>query len=219
MNIEIKNGLAEVSYKKSSKNHSKVITISSLVEALNANQGISTPVLPFGCRSYIRKGNSHRFLIELSPMRRFIRYINKSGKTIFEDSVPMPWGVMAVELRENSSGTYTLNTGTTAIRALSRPIFSFDDDIYHYPVPNVYADHGNICWGGSLKQEDKIIENLAMAGKFVDIFIGSNFNADIAPRFNMYTRYEDLLRAIQKRNTFPDNVLVKKGSLRELIGG
>jgi hypothetical protein len=49
------------------------------------------------------------------------------------------------------------------------------------------------------------------AGKVIDMFFSSDFNTDITPRFNMYRRYEDLLRDLHEKQKFDYTILSSTG--------
>jgi hypothetical protein len=70
-----------------------------------------------------------------------------------------------------------------------------------------------------MSSEDYIIDKLAHAGKFVDSFINSKFNTDLHPRINKFERFEDLVRTIKDKDTFPSDVLVRNGSVNKIMKG
>lgn len=216
MNIDIKNGLAEIDYKVNRKSFNKVITLQSLMEAMTCDKGLSTPLLPFGCRKYIKQDNKHILYLEIPPATRRVVYkTSGSGKMIFEGIIPMPWGLLKMTINEGQSGALNFTDGF--IWALSRPLISEDDLLYHYPVPNIHSDD-RICWGSSFSNNGSSrISNIAEAGKAIDIFFSSDFNTDIHPRINIYPRFEDLCRKIKDTNKFPIDVLSGMGTVKSIM--
>lgn len=217
MNIKLDGGLAQLTYKKGKRNYNKTITITSLTEALISDKGISTPLLPPGCRFYNKNGQSHSLILEIPPRITHVQYVNSSGKDIFKGDVPLPWGVMSMNFKEQSDGKYRFNKDIE-IYALKHPIFTKEDDIFYYPLPNIYESN-RICWGGSMDREDYIIDSITQAGRFVDAFINSKFNTDLHPRINKFERFEDLIRTIEGKNTFPQDILVRSGSINRIMRG
>lgn len=207
MIIKLENGLAEVEYTVGKRNYSKTVTISSLKEALVSDQGLYTPLLPFGTRYYSRKGPKHRIIIDMPAVVRGIKYVNSSQKVIYEDLFPYPWGLMDITLNENN-GKYTF--AGSSVYALKRPLNSENDTIYHYPVPNLYHNGGQ-CWGSVLTGEDGVFDSISQVGILLDYFYGSQFNTDLHPRMNLYSRYEDLLRDHKDKKALKSEILVSQG--------
>lgn len=207
MRIDIKNGLADVTYRKGRRKYNKTVTLEALVNSMITDQSINTPLLPFGTRKYGRKGQNHILYIEIPATKRRVNYLNGSGKVIFNDIVPLPWGLMKLEFSETSNGKYRL--GDTHIWALKRPLASENDDLYFYPVPNIFGGC-NICWGSTFSGASATtFDSLSEVGRIIDMFFSSNYNTDIHPRINKHARYEDLLRDIQDKPTFDYDALVR----------
>ena len=218
MKIELrKDGLAEIEYSKGKRNFNKFVTIQSLIESLVSEQGLSTPLLPFGTRKYVKNESIHTIYMEIPEMKRHITYKNSDGKIIFQGSVPMPWGIFKMEFKEKiGSAGFTFNKNSSAIWALERPLVNSEDNLYFYPLPNVFS-HSHICWGSTFSSGDLNFENLSMAGRVMDAFFSSNFNTDISPRMNKYNRYEDLLRGIKDEAKFPKDVLASLGKVNIIL--
>ena len=216
MKIELrKDGLVEINYTKGKRNFEKIATIQSFVESLISEQGLTTPLLPFGCRKYVRSGNQHIIYMEIPEMRRNIKYKNRDGKIIFEGIVPMPWGLMKLVFNEIPGGGYVF-TKESNIWALERPLVGANDNLYFYPLPNIF-ERGAICWGSTFNEDDLKFEELSTAGRILDSYFSSNFNTDVAPRMNKYSRYEDLLRGIKDEAKFPKDVLALLGKVNGVL--
>ena len=214
MIISIKDGLAEVEYKRGKRTIKKLVLLDSLIQAMASKNETRTPLLPVGIRQYIKTEDGHRLFIELPAMKRGIKYINRDGKVIFEGVVPFPWGVICLDLMEESSGTFTITD--SYIYGLKRPLMSENDELYYWPAANVFSDC-RICWGGTFKDRESKIKSLLEAGKVIDYYFSSDFNTDLHPRINIYSRYEDMLRNLKDLPAFNNDILVSTGkTLRNL---
>lgn len=206
MIIKLQNGVAELNYEKFGRKYSKMISINTLVDIFNSEKGISTPLLPFGTRKFVRKNDEITLYIEIPATTRRILYKNGSGKVIFDGVIPMPWGIMKIALKETKDNKYSLLG--SYIYALKRPLISEEDKIYHYPAPNIFKED-SVCWGNLL--DSIIFDSIDQTSMLIDTFFGSDYNTDLHPRINIYDRYEDLLRDLKNKTRFNYDCLVETG--------
>jgi len=207
INIEMEGAASTVLYEERGVMKSKVVSTDSLISSLVSQSGISSPsILPPGTRYFIQNGNSYTFFIEVPPIPRLINYVNGSKKIIFSGTIPMPWTLMKIVIVERA-GTYKY--GDIRVFAMESPLRKMEDVLFHFPAPNIYPE-GNVCWGGTMKNMRPITE-LSQVGIIIDYFFSSEFNTDIHPRISHFPRYEDLLRSIKDKKTFPKEALVKYG--------
>lgn len=214
MNIAIKDGLAEVQYNKGKKNYTKSITIDSLASAFVSEYGLRSPLLPFGTRFYANKGERHTLLLEFPEMVRNIKYVNGAPKTIYEGPMATPWGCFYLEMIDKGGHfEYT----SFKIFALEKPLLSLQDRAYHWPMSNVFQD-GGICWGYDQNQEVMKPKSLMQASQLIDYFFSGNFNTDVHPRINKYSRWEDYLRENRESKKFDYSCLsVLRSHVSEFI--
>lgn len=213
MNIKIEGSIAEVTYKEGMRTFSKNVDFDELIDSLAQKSGLSTPVLPFGTKLYSKQNGTHKLFIEMLPMKRRIKYVN-GGQTIFNDMVPMPFGVFIVELRE-VNGRFQIQQGNSRIFALKGPILTKNDKLYRWPTPNVYTQ-GNICWGSGSNTLNQMssLDSPHQAGRIIDMFFSGNFNNHIHPQLNGYSsnEYVRFLNDMKERQQFDDDILTTHGT-------
>jgi len=213
INIEIDDTVSVVKYQHRSSFKVKTVLTDELINAFASQGGIEVPdILPPGTRYYKRNGSIHTLILEIPPVQRLIRYVNSSHKVIFEGFVPMPWALMQinanyVEDRFIVSSAY--------LYALVRPLMSMTDTVYHFPGANIFPED-KICWGNTLSGMPPL-RRITEFGRLVDIYFGSEFNTDLHPRIQQYSRYEDMLRALKDQKTFPTEVLVANTVFQHII--
>lgn len=215
MEIKINNKIAEIILQKGKRICHKKVSTSDFVKALVSQSGINTPLLPFGTKFYKTVGNKCYILLEIPATKRKIKYVNSSNKTIFEGSIPLPWGTMYLELNKQE---LNYNLTSASIYALKKPVISKDEILYHWPLTNVHKS-GNICWGNTFMNSFDIT-SIIQTSRIVDYFFSAAFNTDLHPRINYYNRLEDMLRELENKPTFKYEALVNcNKTVRDLIGG
>lgn len=216
MNIRIDDSFAHITYEKNRVKYSKVLSVDTLVSSLVAQYGVKLPsLMPPGTRYYMKKGTQHYIFIEIPPVPRHIKYTNRGEKPIFDGVVPMPWSLLEIICSEEKEGSAYQVTGGS-IFALKRPLLDDKDELFHFPAANVHSNH-SICWGSTFSQLGGKFTSLAHVGRCVDYYFSSEFNTDIHPRLQRYSRYEDMLRGIQDQKTFDTSILTPSGTTFETL--
>lgn len=210
MDIKIDAGLARIQYERNGINYDKILTLDTFISLLASEYGFKSPLLTPGTRYYEKKDQRHILFVEIPPVCRHIKFINRDRAVIFEGVTPFPWTLLEIVVAENADGGFTLVANEVRIFALARPLLDLDDMLYKFPAANIFDDN-RICWGSTFSNGNDRFKTLGELGRLIDLYFSSNFNTDISPRINKYTRYEDMLRAIKDTKTFDNSILHSTG--------
>ncbi len=154
-------------------------------DALVAQRGFSTPVLPQGTVHYAVRSRSSVYTVAIPPARRKITFREREGRAM-EFALPFPWTIFIVAFTEKALDQVRVHFSPAPIR-------STEDDLFHAPLPNRYPD-GLVCMG-SFKFEitstlpDKVEEA-------VRFYLESSFTDEILDSIN---------------NHMPDEIRAKGG--------
>lgn len=149
--------------------------LSEFYEALVADRGFSTPLVPPGTIHYMVRGRTAIYTIELAPARRKITYREREGRSR-EFALPCPWMYFVISFCEKA-------LDQVRVFFAPAPLKSLDDDLYHVPLPNRYSD-GLICMG-SFKFE--ITSTLpSKVQEAVRFYLESHFTDEVMDSFRSF---------------------------------
>lgn len=149
----------------------RVVTLSDFITALGNQSGISTPILPNGCKFFRQRGPQTILVIEKAPETRHVKWINMNPeRSKINWKLAFPYTIYILEYRNqafNSTRIYYRNT----------PLTSLEDMLFSTNLCNVYSQ-GTICTGElSINVDGSSI--MESADNFIAGFWQSTFNADL----------------------------------------
>lgn len=149
--------------------------LSEFYEALVADRGYSTPLLPPGTVHLAIRGRVRVYTVEASSLRRPVRFSPRDGRPQ-EYLIPFPWTYLLISFVEEALNELRVFFTPTQLRTL-------DDPLCHAPLPNRYPD-GLTCMG-NFKFE--IASTLpAKIEEAVRYFFQSSFTAEILDSFTQF---------------------------------
>lgn len=152
----------------------KAISLPDLLDALSAYKSTSNGMLPRNTRMMETCGNEVALAFEFEKTNRTLTFsTNADGATTIE-GCSLPAGVIFIKLIKENTGRYRhINSYIFAIRG--KRISFPTDELYSYPLPNIYPD-GRICWGDVSLGE---IMSLSASEGILSSFFNNNFNNDL----------------------------------------
>jgi hypothetical protein len=186
--ITIKDGVVELQ----EVSEVKRTRLAEFSDALTAQAGTRTPILPTGTIHFAARGKMSAYTIEAPPARRTVRFQPRDGR-MQEFSIPMPWICLLITFCERAMDAVRVFFSPVPVRAL-------DQDLYHAPLPNRYAPDGMVCMGNfkfeiTLTQPDKIQDA-------VRHFFESTFTNEILDSFNQFVPQEIAVKTGSGENWF-----------------
>jgi len=155
----------------------RVIKLEDFITTTGGYSGISTPILPNGCK-YFRQKQSHSVLvIEKPPQTKRLHWTGMNPDTTkINWKLAFPYTIFVLEFQENAI------TSQSRLYYKKTPIISLDDMLFHTNLCNVYS-YDRICTGNMRSVGESMSEK---ADSFIAAFWQSNFNPDlIADQFNV----------------------------------
>lgn len=136
---------------------------------------VATPILPYGCRYYIKKKDKACIIIEKPS---FVLPILQTGYGDI-DNVTIPRTLWMFDININQEGLTTSRSYCYMLKALD--VFSLDMQLYQFIFPH-YADwYGGICWGDRKATVASITRELSGFGRLPDLFFNSVSVNHLAP--------------------------------------
>jgi len=142
----------------------RTVRLSDLMGEVVKEGGITTPILPLGCRFFSQRGERSVFVIEQVPTTRQIEWDGK-WKLAF------PYVVFVVVFSGQA-----VSTGECRIFYRTSPLGNGDDRLLRPNLCNTYQN-GAICTGNMRVDGDTLAQK---AESFVTNFWKSHFNLDLS---------------------------------------
>ena len=178
----------------------RTVRLSDLLEEAGRARGITTPVLPQGCRFYSRQGDREVFVVEQPPTTRKLvwRYVGEGEKW----TLAFPYVIFVVVFQ----GT-AVSTGECRIFYRTAPMSDLSDTVQKTNLCNVYSN-GGICTGAMRVNGETLAQK---AESFCSGFWKSEFNSDLesdcfrpaASRFPQVASLENWQEETAKNQLFP----------------
>jgi len=147
----------------------RTVRLSDLMEEVGRSKGVTTPILPLGCRFFSQAGERSVFVIEQAPTTRKVvwRYMEEGEQW----KLAFPYVIFVVVF----SGT-AVSTGECRVFYRTRPLGSLEDGVLRTNLCNTYQN-GEICTGDARVSGDTLAQK---AESFVSAFWKSEFNSDLS---------------------------------------
>lgn len=142
----------------------RTVRLSDLMGEVAKESGITTPILPLGCRFFSARGERSVFVIEQAPTTRLIEWDGK-WKLAF------PYCVFVVVFSGQA-----VSTGECRVFYRTSPLGNGDDQLLRPNLCNTY-ENGGICTGDVRVSGETLA---AKAESFVANFWRSRFNWDLS---------------------------------------
>jgi len=190
----------------------RTVRLSDLMGEVVKEGGITTPILPLGCRFFSQRGERSVFVIEQVPTTRQIEWDGK-WKLAF------PYVVFVVVFSGQA-----VSTGECRIFYRTSPLGNGDDRLLRPNLCNTYQN-GAICTGNMRVDGDTLAQK---AESFVTNFWKSHFNLDLSvnnyePAAQKFGQVRDLptwQEESAKNPLFPLGVSwFEAGKLQDVIEG
>lgn len=148
----------------------RTVTLDDLMGEVNRAAGITTPVLPAGCRLFHSAGDRSVFVIEQNPQ---VRQLTWPGMDNGGDRwrLALPYVIFVVVFRGDA-----VATGECKVFYRTSPLGSGDEKLLRPNLCNTYLD-GRICTGDVRVSGQTLAQK---AESFVSAFWGSRFNGDLS---------------------------------------
>jgi hypothetical protein len=142
----------------------RTVKLADLMGEAAKESGVTTPILPLGCRYFSQKGDRSTFMIEQAPTTRQIEWDGR-WKLAF------PYVVFVVVFSGQA-----VSTGECRIFYRTSPLGNGDDRLNRPNLCNTYQD-GRICTGDVRVTGETLAQK---AESFVSAFWRSRFNGDLS---------------------------------------
>ena len=199
----------------------RTVRLSELLAEAGRQAGVTTPILPTGCRMFHAAGERSVFVIEQAPAVRQLvwRGMDRSGENREHWKLAFPYVVFVVAFARGEA----VDTGSCRIFYRNAPL-NGDETVQRVNLCNVYRS-GAICTG------DVRVSGQGLAAKaesFVSNFWGSRFNTDLysesfepaARRLPQVATLEAWANATSENPLFPLGLQWLEGPrLSDVIGG
>lgn len=148
----------------------RTVTLDDLVGEVTRANGITTPILPAGCRMFHQQGDRSVFVIEQAPQVRQLIWL---GTDDVGDrwKLAFPFVIFVVVFRGEA-----VATGECRVFYRTSPLGSGDEKLSRPNLCNTYHD-GRVCTG-DVRVSGQTLAQKAEA--FVTAFWRSRFNRDLA---------------------------------------
>jgi len=159
----------------------RTVKLSDLVGEVGKEVGITTPILPLGCRFFSQREERSIFVIEQAPTTHQLEWDGK-WKLAF------PYVIFVVVFSGQA-----VSTGECRVFYRTSPLGNGDDKVSHSNLCNT-NQNGSICTGSMRVDGDTLAHK---AESFVTNFWKSHFNWDLSgnnfkPAAQMFSQVRDL---------------------------
>lgn len=183
----IRNGISSI----------KTVSINDIIARLASNYRFSTGLVPKNTRLFSGTRDKYTIVLETEARVRSVS-INKEGS--WDSKIPFPPCLFVFNVKEELIKDAYLFSLRTANVFLT-------DQLYCFPLGNVYIEDGKICWGEvALPKITKPTDLTSV----ITLFFDSRFNGDLAdgyiPMSNVNS-FNSLVNNLKDKNIFPDNLL------------
>ena len=150
----------------------RTVKLSDLLAEVGKEAGVTTPVLPQGCRLYHATGERSVFVIEQAPQVRSVVWtgMDQNGSNNEKWKLAFPYVIFVVVFSGDA-----VSTGECRVFYRTSPLGNGDDKLLRPNLCNTYQD-GRICTGDVRVAGNTLAQK---AESFVSAFWGSRFNTDL----------------------------------------
>lgn len=148
----------------------RTVRLGDLLDEVSRERGISTPILPVGCRMFRQNGDRSMFIIEQSPTTRSVVWSGMDEEGREQWKLAFPYIIFTVVFR----GT-AVSTEECRVFYRVNPLGNGDDSVLRTNLCNVYQE-GRICTGDVRISGETLAQK---AESFVANFWRSRFNSDL----------------------------------------
>lgn len=149
----------------------RTVRLGDLLDEVSRERGVSTPILPTGCRMFRQQGDRSVFIIEQSPTTRSVAWTGMDSEEGREQwKLAFPYIIFAVVFRGAA-----VSTEECRVFYRVNPLGNGDDSVLRTNLCNVYGE-GRICTGDVRVGGETLAQK---AESFVANFWRSRFNADL----------------------------------------
>lgn len=206
-----KNG-TQLEHMKDGVRHCKIVDLGELIAVLQSHAVHDFGMLPANTRHIATSGNSVTIAVEVPPGKRDLTVApTKRGERMETiKGIPLPAALFVFNFIKRE-GRFMMNTSYLFAMEKDRLLFS-NDNLYIYPLPNVYPKDNRICWGDNEQGEG--IKTLAAVEGLVKTYFNAPFNLDLfeTTKFNKtfpWNKIRDTDGYYSVKNYF--NYLVENG--------
>jgi len=207
--------------KKSEIVTSKSISIDELIHSLASGYSFNTGLLPKGIRSFSGTKDYYTVIVEMPARKRKVLVMDYNSEFSEEEDKLLPFPDMVFLIRVNNS---IVEMESCRLFALKRPIATYNDRLYRFPLGNVYGKEEynyKICWN-SVRMDP--VNEIVEINQVIDKFFNSTFNGDLINDggicFNSMVAqdFSEFHYHLAELDTFPINTLVETDlTIRDLI--
>lgn len=194
----------------------RTVRLSDLLAESAREIGVSTPILPAGCRMFRQQGQRTIFVVEQAPQVRQLNWRSMGEGETWK--LAFPYVIFVVIFYGES-----VSTGECRVFYRNSPL-NGDDLVLRTNLCNVYQD-GRICTGNMRVTGDSLAQK---AESFVGGFWRSQFNSDLgdqswspaARKFPQIKSLEDWQKESVKNPLFPIGISwFEAGRLTDVLDG
>jgi len=192
----------------------RTVRLSDLVGEVSKETGITTPVLPLGCRFFSARNGHSTFVIEQAPVVRAITWYGMGEKERWK--LAFPYVIFVLSFRDGN--------GLSGSKIFYRiqPVETFDDMLLSTNMGNTNLN-GQLCTGNMRVNGETQAQK---AESFVGEFWRSAWNTDINESWNTHQHIKGVSSLTMweeesaKNPFFPLSIKWQKyGCLRDVIEG
>ena len=178
----------------------KTVSIEDIISKLASNYKFSTGLIPKNTRLFSGSNDKYTIVLETEPRVRTIA-VKREG--VWDNKIPFPTCLFVFDIKEElirSSYLFSLKNYVT----------STENDLYCFPLGNVYIEDGRICWG------NVVLPKITKPGDLISVinlFFDSRFNGDLADGFvqqKNISGFMDLIEHLDGKPMFPEDLLKKR---------
>lgn len=180
----------------------KSVNIDDLISTLNANNKISTGLIPNNTKFF--SGTKNEYIIGIESPRRVRRFIKANYEKSVDLNIPFPVCLFVFNVAGN-------RIKKSRLYSLRGSLNSETQSLYRFPFGNTYED-GKICWGNNSLPKINDIQNLI---SIIATFYDAPFNGDLFDHRTINSNEESgsdfwsLLKFLNGKDFFPDSLLYK----------
>jgi hypothetical protein len=154
----------------------RTVKLEDLMSEAQKDIGLSTPILPHGCRFYHQKGNAAVFVVEQTPTTRAINWFDQKWR------LSLPYVVFHIVFIGDS-----VSWGLPFYR--KAPLTSPNDILYKTNFCNIHNDYHGMCTGNMRVSGETTAQK---AESYIQEFWSSEFNSDITYWFDKAKQFKEV---------------------------
>ena len=162
----------------------RTVRLQDLIGEVAKEAGLTTPILPTGCRFFRQKGDRSMFVIEQAPQTRQLKYEGSRYKLAF------PYVVFILPFTGEA-----VNTDQMSVYYRTKPLTDMGDSVSYSNLWNLNDSGVGMCTGSMRVEGSSLAQK---AESFISGFWRSEFNSDITGLWNQAVGRFPQVNSIEK---------------------